>query len=688
MGMRRRDLAIFAGLLFGNFAAGAARADEPAPDEQELADLSIEQLMEVKIETATKEPRLAREAPAIISVITREDIRAWGFASVAEALVLVPGLYCVDDYLTADCGVRGVSGGERGYSKVLKVMIDGQPVAFRADTTTFLGPELIPIELVERIEVVRGPVSALYGANAFFGAVNVITRQSHDETHLGARLRLGDELGTSFEAVYLGGDSWWSASVGVAGERSDYDGRTIPRSSPDYEVLEAADQLQSRDARRRPLVAFARLALHLGELELEAAARYSELDAVAEFLDFGRLTHDNRVALRSLDARLLARFVPTPRLVLLGSLAVADGRPSSHEQLSTGAEATFPRRRFGSLALDATLEGRVRLVGDDWLTVGVDWTGDDEKLIEIYSVDRATGMETRTSDAAGHETLTNFGAYGQAIVHPLDFLGLTGNLRYDRHSTYGDATHYRLGAVLSPSSRLAIKLIYGTSFKAPPALQLFSKPLVPGEVIGNPLLRPERARQAEVELLWRPTSDLVLAIGGFVGDVRDKVELVPVRANLQPINVARQEGWGFEAEARWSFGRHLLSNTLAFQDTQTVLRDPFLGDVAADSERYPGLVEQLRWRHRHPLWGAPAVAVRFVSERRASSFNVRENLQTPYSLEPYLVVDLAYLKTWGEHELSLRLDNLFDADTAEPGFGGIDLPSRGRHAWVIYRYGL
>src|SRR4030095_16915571 len=108
---------------------------------------------------------------------------------------LVPGLYCIDDYVTADCGVRGISGGERGYSKVLKVMIDGQPVSFRADTTSFLGPELVPIDLVERIEVVRGPVSALYGANAFFGAVNVITRRAEDGTRAGARVRLGDEGG-------------------------------------------------------------------------------------------------------------------------------------------------------------------------------------------------------------------------------------------------------------------------------------------------------------------------------------------------------------------------------------------------------------------------------------------------------------------------------------------------------------
>jgi iron complex outermembrane receptor protein len=360
-----------------------------AGDEPELADLSIDELMNVSVETATREPRRAGEAPAIVSVITRDELRAFGFESVAEALVLVPGFYCIDDHLTADCGVRGVSGGERGYSKVLRVMIDGQPVAFRADTTSFLGPELVPIDLVERIEVVRGPVSALYGANAFYGAVNVITRQQTDGHTVGLRVRLGDELGAGLSAVYLGGGDSWSLSAGFAGLREDYDGRAIPASSPDFDVLADLGNLEARDTRRLPRVGFARLAWRRGPLGVELAGRYSELDARAEFLDFGTLSHDNRVVLRSLDARLLARYQPVSRLVLTAALGAADGRPGADEALSSGAADSYPRREFASTAFDAQLEGRVRLLGDDdWLTLGIDFSHDDEDLIEVYSVDR------------------------------------------------------------------------------------------------------------------------------------------------------------------------------------------------------------------------------------------------------------------------------------------------------------
>jgi hypothetical protein len=207
-------------------------------------------------------------------------------------------------------------------------------------------------------------------------------------------------------------------------------------------------------------------------------------------------------------------------------------------------------------------------------------------------------------------------------------------------------------------------------------------------VVANPQLRPENARLAEAQLLWRPSFELVVATGGFISQVRDKIELVPVGVNLEPINVTRQDGWGFEGEARWTRGRQLLIGTLAFQHTDTTLPDPFQGDVVTPSDRYPGLTEQLRWRYRDPVWGAPAVALRYVSQRRASGANIRDNLQQPYALPAFVSVDLAYGLERGKHRLELRLDNLLDADTAEPGFGGIDLPSRGRHAWLSYSYDL
>jgi outer membrane receptor protein involved in Fe transport len=665
-------------LIVAVLAAGEARAEE-------LEDASLEELMEIDVEAATRAPQSAREVPSIVTVITREDLRTWGFQSVGEALVLVPGMYCIDDQVSTDCGVRGITAGARGGSRIVKVMIDGQPVAFRSDGTNFLGPELIPIVLVERIEVVRGPVSALHGANAFFGAINVVTRRRADGPRMSGVFGVDGELGYGGAAVVMGGSGGWRYVGGSSLWTTSYDGRRLPGSSPDFDELEAAGNLESDGTSVEAGGLFLRGG-YLGERwELDGSLRFALRSASAEFADFARLTHETTIATYTLDARLLARGQVLDNLTLTGSVAGATGGPDEdREWLATGSESNVPRREFGYRAADAMLEARLTFRSEDSFTLGVDGSLDDEDLIEIYSVDRETGVATRTSEAAGRRTFGNGGIYAQAIVHPIADLGLTGNLRYDQHSQYGGALTYRLGAVYAPTRLLAGKLLYGTSFKAPPVLQLYSQPLFPGEVIGNDDLEPERAAHLEGSVSLRPLPELAFNLVGYWSRVRDKVELVPVAANLQPTNVARQEGLGVEAEAWWRPGRHALAATLAYQDTDTVTDSVFVGETTSPSERYPGLVEQLRWSWNHPRWGRPGAALRYVSSRRASVANIRENLQTPYALDPYLELDLVYTSpSFRRATLSLRADNLTDADDAEPGFGGVDLPRSGRRFWLF-----
>src|SRR5262249_42264605 len=185
-------------------------------------------------------------------------------------------------------------------------------------------------------------------------------------------------------------------------------------------------------------------------------------------------------------------------------------------------------------------------------------------------------------------------------------------------------------------------------------------------------------RLVEAQALWRPRRAVSFALGAFVSQVRDKVELVPVQNNTEPINVSRQDGWGVEGEARWAHGPHAVAATIAYQHTDTARSDPFQGEVVTPSDRYPGLVEQLRWTYRDPTWGAPAVALRYVSQRRASSSNIRDNLQRPYALPRYVTLDLVYGRSWGKHTVEVRVDKLVGASHATAGFGGGALPAPGR----------
>ena len=126
--------------------------------------------------TATKTEQKNYEAPAIITTVTREQIGVWGYRSISEVLSHLLGFYVVDDHTSPNLAVRGISGGLYADSSIVKVLIDGHSVAFHSTGGNWLGPELVPLSAVERIEVVRGPASALFGADAFLGVINIKTR--------------------------------------------------------------------------------------------------------------------------------------------------------------------------------------------------------------------------------------------------------------------------------------------------------------------------------------------------------------------------------------------------------------------------------------------------------------------------------------------------------------------------------
>src|SRR5262249_35065116 len=134
-------------LTSSGFAQDLEPASTKAEDEESEIDLfKLDQEARQIVTTITKLKQDVREAPSVVSVVTREDIRARGYQSLAEVLAATAGFRIVDNLISGEASIRGISGAAR----LLKVMIDGVPVDFRPTTDNPLGPELIPLQLVER----------------------------------------------------------------------------------------------------------------------------------------------------------------------------------------------------------------------------------------------------------------------------------------------------------------------------------------------------------------------------------------------------------------------------------------------------------------------------------------------------------------------------------------------------------
>jgi outer membrane receptor for ferrienterochelin and colicins len=143
-----------------------------------LLQLSLEQLMNVKVVTASGFPQTAAEAPSTITVITAEQIKERGYEQLEDALRDIPGIDMIhlNGYAPTLIYFRGMYGAENLRALL---MIDGIVENNLVGTNDFAGPAY-SLHNVDRIEIIWGPASALYGANAFGGVINIITKKGAD----------------------------------------------------------------------------------------------------------------------------------------------------------------------------------------------------------------------------------------------------------------------------------------------------------------------------------------------------------------------------------------------------------------------------------------------------------------------------------------------------------------------------
>ena len=143
-----------------------AYAAEAAPED--LFSLSLEELMQVEIYTASQEHETAAQSPATISVITAQQLKQWGIINLHDAISLLPGIVKNESYLGPTTQTfRGITPGL--FNNKSLYLINGHPSYESLFGSTLL--DYIPIEIVERLEVVRSPASVLYGTNATNGVI-------------------------------------------------------------------------------------------------------------------------------------------------------------------------------------------------------------------------------------------------------------------------------------------------------------------------------------------------------------------------------------------------------------------------------------------------------------------------------------------------------------------------------------
>src|ERR1700722_320345 len=197
---RNRSLlcALASSLLLGTIPAHAAFVTQENP----LKDLTLEQLGNVEVTTASKEPEQVWKTPAAIYVLTSDDIRRSGVTSIPEALRLVPGVEV--GRIESNGWAVGIRGTETNFSKAVAVLIDGRSVYTPLYAGVYWDVQDLVLEDIDRIEVIRGPGATVWGPNSADGVINIITKTASETQGAMVSVLTGNEDRLIAEAQYGG----------------------------------------------------------------------------------------------------------------------------------------------------------------------------------------------------------------------------------------------------------------------------------------------------------------------------------------------------------------------------------------------------------------------------------------------------------------------------------------------------
>ncbi len=421
------------------------------------------------------------------------------------------------------------------------------------------------MDVIDRVEIVRGPGSAIYGANAYLGVVNIITKKGSDFNGALLGYRGGSLDTTDGTAVAGYGKGKWDLLLSGSGLNQDRSGLTATSANPQRENAKYQDAtLRSQNDFHRPRTFYQKL--RVGGLSL--SGYYSTYRKAVEFSDFTTLTHMSSLDQTLWRARGAYEARPSDRLKL--NLTAAYGKDSvdPNEHIVDAAKLSYwVRRDVGAKVFSSAAEGLYTINDRHNLVFGADYQREDHKLQDIWLNFKATGEKRINGAGLGDKSLSNWGAY---LSTNLRFDEVRVNLagRLDSHSTYHTVFNPQVGVVWQYSDRNYLKALAASSFKAPTSRQLFD---TYGSTRGNLDLKPQRVWTSQ--LLWglHPSANTEILSNVFYNHITDVISFAPNTAvpnTLVYINAGEKNTLGFETEGKVKVGGFEGYATFSYQRTK------------------------------------------------------------------------------------------------------------------------
>ena len=543
----------------------SAQERKTGPD---LLDAGLEELRKVEVKSvysASKYLQKVTDAPSSVNIVTADEIKKYGHRTLADVLRGIRGFYVTYDRNYSYLGVRGFARPGDYNTRVL-LLVDGHRINDNVYDLALIGTELpVEVDLIDRIEIIRGPSSSLYGTSAFFAVINVITKQgqqikslemSAEAASFGtykSRLSYGHKFRNGLDALISG--SFYDSH----GPRHLYI-REFDNPVDNNGLAESVDYDQSKSL-------FAGISYHDFALRGVYGSRKKGIPTGA----FSTILNDSRN--RTIDRR--------------GYLDLQYQRVFNN-QLGVLARVYYDSYNYdGTYVVNYSSTDTPQPVLNKDFSRGNWWGGEVQLTKALWRKHKITlGTEYRDNlrqdqgnfdlepyalyidDQRGSKNMAFYLQDGFAIRENVT---LNVGVRHDYYTTFGGTTRPRLGLIYHPAQKTSLKFLYGEAFRAPNNFELY---YTAGDTNkGNPGLKPETIKTGELVLeqylgdhVRMSASAYLYRINGLISQQAD-----PIDGLLTFNNVEKIESKGFEVEMETKLASGLEGRIgYTLQDTQNL----------------------------------------------------------------------------------------------------------------------
>ena len=674
------------GVALTLLASGSAQAQQGGDDSRSP---SLAELLDQPVVGASRYEQRPSEAPAAISVVTAEDIELHGYRTLADILASLHSVYITDDRNYQYLGARGLGIPGDINSRVL-LLVDGHRLNDTIFDTAAIGLDSpIDVEIIERVEFIRGPSSSLYGSNALFGVINVVTKYGLDQSGAKARVESGSLLspaqydstrawasgGKMFDNgldVYVAAGGGWRR-----GNRSLY--------FPEFDGQNGSDGVaRGMDGEKHGSL-YGKLSWFDLKLSGGFQGRRKDIPTASFGSVFGdprEYTYDGHAFADLAYTRHFSRTHLTgrafyDRYIYSGDFPTDTAVPPAPPQAVLNRDESEGQAVGAELQVTRTWIERWRFLSRVNTVVGA------EVQDRFRQMQRNFEPETGVVNFDRDDASKFLALYGTGEATLVDRVILNAGLRYDHWLDYHHSLNPRLALIVEPTNRTVIKLLYGSAFRAANAYERFyGGP----DFLINPSVRPETLRSGEVVLEQYLGEKVRALANAYWYRMSDMIALTQVGGLYQyaNLNAVEARGIGFEVEAKWPSGVRGRVNYLLQKATVSQA-----GSSASELPNSPRHLAKLNLTV--PVWRQKVFAAadaRYLSRRRT----VQSLAGTASPVDGYFLADLALtVKPIPRLSVSAILRNLTNQKYLDPASeehvqNGI--PQDGISAWLRVTFAM